>query len=125
KPVGSDLLTRAKEVACSLHDKGRRLHFDEMCSAQLIRFIDWMERIAKAHQPGNPAGDVELVSDHAGDAPTHRFSADNEWPRRLERIDSGDVLGFERFRPWGRPLAGGGAARSHIGEFKARDAQAG
>lgn len=122
--VGGNLVTRAERVARPLHNEGGSLHFEEMRRAQLIRFANRMERIAKAQQPDDPAGGVELVSYHARDASTHRFSADNEPAHRVQRIDCGDVFGFEGRRPWRRLPAERAAAGCHIAEFEACDAQA-
>src|SRR5688572_23035723 len=120
--VGSNLFACAKHVARSLHDEGRRLHVGEMRSAQLIRFADWMKRIAKTQQSGDPARWVELVGGHAGDAPTQRFSADDKWARRVKFIDRGDILGYEVFRPRGRPFRLRGPARRHVTELEASHA---
>src|SRR5579863_7824717 len=95
--VVRDFLSRAKEVACPLHDKSRRPHFGEMRGAQLIRFTYRMERIAETQQPGYTTGSVELDGDHTCDAAAHRLPADDECPFRPQRVNCGDVFGFERF----------------------------
>ena len=55
-----------------------------------------MERIAEAQQPGDLAGGVQLVGDHAGDAAAHRLAADDELALGGEVGDCRAVFGIER-----------------------------
>ena len=69
--VVGDLLAHAERIARSLHNKGRRSQVGKMRGAQLIRLADRVKRIAEAEQPRDPAGRVERIGYHAGDAPAH------------------------------------------------------
>ncbi len=65
-------------VTCSSHEECRRLYLGEMTAPQLLRLTDWVEGIAEAQQADDTAGCMELVSDHARDAPAHRLAAEDE-----------------------------------------------
>ena len=84
-----------------------------------------MEGIAHAEQAANPPGGVKLVGDHAGHASSHGLAADDEGPRRAERFHRLAIFGHQGLGPGRRLAAGGGAAGGHVGEFEARDAEAG
>ena len=121
--VARDLLARAERVARALADQRRRRERGEVRGAQLLGPARRMERIAEAEQPGDPAGGVQLVRDHAGDPPAHRLAADDQRPRRAElrrrRRDTRASASRRAAAACGTPRP---PAR-HVAELEARHAQ--
>jgi len=83
------------------------------------RFARRMERIAEADQ----ASDLSLVRHHTGDAAAQRFAADYKLPASTERLNYlAPCIKQHRLtvRRASRAML---AARAHIGELKAHNAQ--
>ena len=109
---------------CSLHDEHRGPQFRQMGRAQLVGPARRMKGITKTQQPGNSTRCIQVIGDHARDAPAHRLAADDERPFRFERIDGNDVFRDELLRAQWRLAAPLCPPTRHVAEFEAGDAEA-
>ena len=88
-----------------------------MLSAQLVWLAGRVERVSQADQ----SADLGLVRDEAGDAATHRFTADDQ-PFGAERFDDLMPRLAECRFAIGRTTCSGRTTLHHVGELKSHHA---